>query len=145
MVFGLLGFLAIWSGCTYVIFKDHAPLIFKIMWPASEAIVLVWVISLTLGTTTVLIGAGELKVTRRLCGLPVSTRRISSSDVRDVRSIAGMTAGTTLYRRIQVRCGNSKELNFGDGIKDPIEADWLAAKIVEALGLTGTSAQKTVA
>jgi hypothetical protein len=56
-----------------------------------------------------------------------------------------MTAGTTVYRRIQVRYGQRGELNFGDGIKDPIEADWLATKVSEALGLTSARAEKTVA
>jgi hypothetical protein len=145
VIFGLLGFLAIWSGSTYVIFKEHAPLIFKILWPAFEAIFVLWVISMMFGSTTVLIGDGELKVTWRFCGIPVSTRRVPSSDARDVRSIAGMTAGTTVYRRIQVRYGQRGELNFGDGIVDPIEADWLATRIGEALGLTPAGAEKTVA
>jgi hypothetical protein len=145
VVLGLLGFLAIWSGVTYLIFSENAPLIFKVTWPALEAIVVVWVMAMMFGSTTVLIGDGELKVMWRLLGIPISTRRIASGDVLDVRSIAGMTAGTTVYRRIQVRYGNRSELNFGDGIKDPIEADWLATEICKALGLTGTSAQKTVA
>ena len=145
VTFGLLGFLAIWSALTYVIFKEHAPLIFKIVWPAFEAILVLWVGSMMFGSTTVLIGDGELKVTRRFCGIPLSTRRVPSSEARDVRSVAGMTAGTTVYRRIQVRYGQRAELNFGDGIKDPIEADWLATRIGEALGLTPARAEKTVA
>ena len=67
---GLLAFLAIWLAITYLIFKEHAPLIFRIMWPVFEAILVVWVSSLMFGTTTVLIGDGELKVTRRLLGIP---------------------------------------------------------------------------
>ena len=143
---GLLAFLALWYVITYLIFKQHAPLIFRIMWPVFDAILVVWVISLMFGTTTVLIGDGQLQVTRRLLGMPASTRRVPADEVLDVRSIAGMTAGTTVYRRIQVRYGRGKELNFGDGIKDPIEADWLATKIGETLGLTtAAAAQKTVA
>jgi len=145
VVFALLGFFAIWSGCTYEIFKEHAPLLFRIVWPAVEAIIGLWVIAMTFVSTTVVIGDGELKVTWRLCGIPVKTRRVPSGEARDVRSIAGMTAGTTLYRRIQIRYGQRGELNFGDGIKDPIEADWLATRIGEALGLSRASAEKTVA
>jgi hypothetical protein len=146
ITFGLLGFLAIWSCITYLIFKEHAPLFFRIMWPVFEAIVVVWVISLMFGTTTVLIGDGRLKVTWRVLGIPASTRRVPTGDVLDVRSIAGMTAGTTVYRRIQVHYGHGKKLTFGDGIEDPIEADWLATKIAETLGLTtAAAAQKTVA
>lgn len=146
ITFVLLGFLAIWSCVTYLIFKEHAPLIFRIMWPVFEAIVVVWVISLMFGTTTVLIGDGPLKVTRHLLGIPASTRRVPACDVLDIRSIAGMTAGTTVYRRIQVRYGRGEKFNFGDGIEDPIEADWLATKIAETLGLTtAAAAQKTVA
>ena len=116
------------------------------MWPVFDAILVVWVISLMFGTTTVLIGDGPLKVTRHLLGIPASTRRVPSCDVLDIRSIAGMTAGTTVYRRIQVRYGRGEKLNFGDGIEDPIEADWLATKIAETLGLTtAAAAQKTVA
>jgi hypothetical protein len=145
VILGLLGFLAIWSASTYVIFKEHAPLIFRIVWPVFEAILVLWVVSMMFGSTTVLIGDGELKMTWRFCGIRVSTRRVPSSEARDVRSIAGMTAGTTVYRRIQVRYGQRGELNFGDGIKDPIEADWLATRIGEALGVTQARAEKTVA
>jgi hypothetical protein len=134
VIFGMLVFLAIWTGATYVILIDNAPLIFRIMWPAFESILVIWAIVMMFGTTTVLVGEGELKVTRRLCGIPVSTRRVQSSEVSDVRSIAGMTAGTTVYRRIQVRYGHGGELNFGDGIGDPIEADWLVTEIAKALG-----------
>ncbi|HTW89861.1 MAG TPA: hypothetical protein VMD75_17830 [Candidatus Binataceae bacterium] len=146
VIFALLGFLAIWSGLTYLVFREHAPLIFKIMWPGFEAIFLIWGISMMFGSTSVLVGNGELSVTRRLFGIPVSTRRVPSSDVHDVRSITGMTAGSTAYRRIQVRYGSGGQLNFGDGIRDPIEADWIAAKIVAALGLaSAVIRQKTVA
>jgi hypothetical protein len=115
------------------------------VWPVLEAILVVWAMEMMFGSTTVRIGDGELRVTWRLLGIPISTRRIPSGDVRDVRSIAGMTAGRTVYRRIQVRCQSTRELNFGDGIGDPIEADWLASKIGEALGLTVTVAQNTMA
>jgi hypothetical protein len=145
ITFGLLAFLAVWSGITYLIFKQHAPLIFRIMWPVFETIVAVWVVSLMFGTTTVLIGDGQLKVTWRILGIPASTRRVPVGDVLDVRSIAGMTAGTTVYRRIQVRYGHGGKITFGDGIENPIEADWLATKIAETLGLTtAAAAQKTV-
>jgi hypothetical protein len=53
-----------------------------------------------------------------------------------------MTAGATVYRRMQVRYGERGELNFGDGIVDPIEADWLATRVGEALGLTPAIAAK---
>jgi hypothetical protein len=145
VIFGLLIFLAIWSGVTYLILTENAPLIFKIVWPASESFLVIWAIAIMFGTTTVLVGDGELKVTWRLCGIPVSTRRVQSSEVRDVRSIAGMSAGTTVYRRIQVRYGHGGELNFSDGIGDPVEADWLATEISKALGLTVVVAQNTVA
>jgi len=146
ITFGLLGFLAVWSGMTYLIFKEHAPLLFRIMWPVFEALVVLWVISLTFGTTTVLIGNGQLKMTWYLLGIPASMRRVPAGDVLDVCSIAGMTAGTTVYRRIQVRCGHGEKFNFGDGIEDPIEADWVATKIAETLGLTtAAAAPKTVA
>ncbi|MFZ0681008.1 hypothetical protein [Candidatus Binatus sp.] len=145
VTFALLGFFAIWSGTTYEILREHAPLIFRIMWPAFEAIIGLWLIVMMFGSTTVQIGDGLLKVTWRVGGIPVRTRRVPSSEARDVRSITGMTAGTRVYRRIQLRYGQLGELNFGDGIADPIEADWLATRIGEALGLTHSSAEKTVA
>ncbi len=145
VTFAVLGFFAIWCGTTYEIFREHAPLFFRIMWPAFDAMLGLWVIVMMFGSTTVLAGNGVLKVTWRICGIPVSTRGVTASEARDVRSITGMTAGTIVYRRIQVRYGQGGQLNFGDGIVDPIEADWIATKIGEALGLTDASAEKTVA
>ena len=46
-----------------------------------------------------------------------------------------MYAGNTVYRRIQVHRTGKDTLNFGDGIPDSIEAEWIASKITQAIGL----------
>ena len=46
---GVLGFLVLWISLTIVIFKDNAPLIFRIAWPSTDLLVGFWVLSLLFG------------------------------------------------------------------------------------------------
>ncbi len=135
LALGLLAFFGLWSGFLVLIFVERAPLIFKVGWSFFEAIFGMWVVALLFGSTTARIRGGELSVVWRLFGMVVGRTRASAADIAEVRSVAGTTAGDTVLRRIQVRRHDGRTFNFGDGIRDPIEADWIAARVAEALGL----------
>jgi hypothetical protein len=131
----VLGFLVLWIGLTIVIFKDNAPLIFKIAWPFSDVLIGVWVLSLLFGSTSAHARNGEITIVSRLLGIPIRQRHLALSQINDIRSGSGMYAGNTVYRRIQIHRAGQDTINFGDGIPDSIEADWIASTIAKAVGL----------
>jgi len=128
-------FLVVWSGVTFIIFKYNAPLIFKIVWPLFDMLIGIWTMFLLFGSTAVVIGRGEMTIVSRLIGIPVRRRRLAVSEISEIGTGAGMYAGNTVYRRIQVHRTGKDTLNFGDGIPDSIEAEWIASKITQAIGL----------
>jgi hypothetical protein len=133
---GMLAFMIAWTAGTLMIFESGGPLIFKILWPLFQAMLGVWVLALVFVSTSVHVMGDEMTVTWRLLGIPVRRRHLLASEITDIRSMSGMYAGNTVYRRIQVRLKNQRSpLNFGDGIRDSIQADWIAVRIARILGL----------
>ena len=131
----MLGFLVLWIGLTIVIFKDNAPLIFKIAWPFSDVLIGIWVLSLLFGSTSAHARNGEITIVSRLLGIPIRNRHLALSEINDIRTGSGMYAGNTVYGRIQIYCAGKDTISFGDGIPDSIEADWIASTIAKAVGL----------
>ena len=53
-----------------------------------------------------------------------------------------MSAGSTVYRRIQIHRAGKNTISFGDGIPDSIEADWIASTIAKAVGLADSASAR---
>src|SRR5208282_3538670 len=87
---GMLGFLVLWIGLTIILFKDHAPLIFRIAWPFSDLLIGIWVLSLLFGSTSAHARNGEITIVSRLLGIPIRKRHTSLSQINDIRSGSGM-------------------------------------------------------
>jgi hypothetical protein len=128
-------FYVFWTLVLAVILYGHAPLIFRIVWGLFDVLLLWWMISLWVGTTRVVIGDGEVAIYSGLLGAALFTRRVAAADIEVICPDTGMTAGNSSYCRLQIRCRGNRTLNFGDGIPSRIEADWLAERIREQLGL----------
>jgi hypothetical protein len=138
----VLGFLVLWIGLTIIIFKENAPLIFKIVWPFSDVVIGIWVLSLLFGSTSAYARNGEITIVSRLLGIPIRHRHLALSQINDIRSGSGMYAGNTVYRRIQIHCAVKDTISFGDGIPDSIEADWIASTIAKAVGLADNASAR---
>ncbi len=128
-------FYVFWTVLLVVIHYGHAPLIFPIVWGFFDAIILMWMVSLWARTTRVVIGNGQVTIYSGILGAALFTRRAAAADIQAIGSDVGMTMGNTGYCRMQIRCRGSRTLNFGDGIPSRIEADWLAERMREQLGL----------
>ncbi len=128
-------FYVFWTLVLAALHYAHAPLIFPIVWGFFDAVLLLFLISLWLGTTRVVIGGGEVTIYSGMLGAALFTRRVAAADIEAICSDAGMTAGNAAYCRLQIRCHGNRKLNFGDGIPSRLEADWLAERMRGQLGL----------
>jgi hypothetical protein len=127
--------LVLWIGVTIVIFRDNAPRIFKIVWPFSDVVLGIVALQLLFGSFVVHARIGEITIVSRILGIPIHSRHLALSEISDIRSGSGMSAGSTVYRRIQIHRAGGGTISFGDGIPDSIEADWIAATIAKAVGM----------
>jgi hypothetical protein len=130
-----LPLLALWLGITLIIFKDNAPLIFKIAWPVMDVFMGSFTLALLFGSTSAHARNGEITIVSRLLGIPIRHRHLALAEINDILSGSGMNAGNTVYRRIQIHGAGNQIVSFGDGIPDSIEADWIASTLAKAVGL----------
>jgi hypothetical protein len=131
----MLSVLALWLGITMIIFEDRGPLIFKIAWPLMDVLLGSFTLALLLGSTSAHARNGEITIVSRLLGIPIRQRHLPLAEINDIRSASGMSAGRTVYRRIQIHRAGNEIVSFGDGIPDSIEADWIASTLAKAVGL----------
>ncbi len=115
-------FLAGWTLIMAILLHAHAPAIFPIVWALFDGILSIWAVSLWLGTTRVLVGAGRIKVCKGLLGVQLFVTELAAGEINRISAAAGMTMGNIAYNRTQIRYGGDKTLSFGDGIRSRIEA-----------------------
>lgn len=128
---GLLTFLALWSCAVVFLVRAHAPLIFPIVFGGFELLLIVFALDLTLGTTRLVIEAGEARLTRGFLGIG-PTRVFRCADLKDVRLTIGMQSGErngTPYYTLSLVDRFDASFSAGRYIRDKREAEWLAAEM----------------
>ena len=134
----LTGFTLIWTGSIAVQLWLKAPLLFPIVCGLIELLLLFFVIQLWFSTSHLVVDHNSLVMTNGLLGLG-RTRTIPASDITGITTTIGMTAGTTVYRDLQILCGTGRKLTVARAIRDPRQAEWLVAELARALGRPGST------
>lgn len=128
-------FTAVWTVILVVLIVKKAPLIFPVVWTLFE-LLLVWgLYSIWFGTTRVIAHQGRIEVTHG----PIQfggPKVVSASDIAEIKTSTGMTAGRTTYFDIQVHRRDGKKITAGSAIRDKLEAEWLVAEMRKNLGLS---------
>lgn len=131
----LLAVFAIWTAIAVVVIIADAPLIFRIVWPITDGLMLGGLLALIGGSTMASARGDALTIRRHLFAIPLSFSRIPSSAIAAVRCAPGMSAGAAVYSRIRVDLKDRRARYFGDGIADVNEAAWVALKLSQALAI----------
>ena len=129
---GLTFFLLLWLGCIGLQVYFGAPIVFPIVTGLFGLLILVGVLDLWLEVSRVTVDAGTLTVASGYL-YPAREQTLSTSEVADVTAALGMQAGTTVYYDVVIVRKNSKKIKAGRGLRDKAEAEWLAARIKDAL------------
>ena len=135
------GFFVLWMAVTAVLFHLHAPLFFKIVWGLFDAVLGVWTAALWFGSTLVHVRSDGMTVTKRFLGIAIARWKIAAPEISSVRAAAGMTSNNKVLYQIRVKYGRDRNVDFGDGIDDVMEADWLAQKVASSVGLRQATAE----
>jgi hypothetical protein len=132
---GLTFFLLLWTGAIWLQLHFKAPLIFPIVSSLVELFFIWGVLSLWFRRTRVVIESGTLTVTSNVLGLSWK-RTAATGDIERIFTAVGMSSGNSVYRDIKVAVRGGTTFYAGTKLKDSREAEWLAAEMAKAAGLS---------
>jgi len=129
----ITGFAVLWSLLTVVLMGAHAPWIFPFVWVLMDLALVyatlwawTWVTQVRVDRQGIAVAGGLGRV-----GVP---RRVARADIADVRINVGMTANNTAYYDLKIVRTNGMTTGAGGSVRHKAEADWIAARILKALG-----------
>jgi hypothetical protein len=135
---GLTGFWLVWSGIVWFLVTHAAPLLFVVVFGLFDALLVMIVASLWLGTSRVVVEAGTVTARTSILGVGIR-HRVPCTDVVAVEMPIGMQSGdgsgTPYYDLRLVRRDGSKML-VGRGVRSKREAEWLVGELRRAIGLS---------
>lgn len=124
----LLVFVLIWTGVAVALFKGHAPLLFKIVWPVSAAVIWLVVIWQALHRRTVTFDDSGLRVLNQLG--PIQWRAaFDRSQLVGFEYGSNMSSNNTQFYRVRLETFDGKKLTLVDGITDPTTAKTLVERL----------------
>jgi hypothetical protein len=121
---GLSAFAALWTAICGVLFVVDAPLLFRIVFPLSDALLIWWALELWLTEYRVTLDHGLLTLSRRgfMARAPIE---IPLKWLRGVQAQVGMQAGNKLYYDLKVDTADGSH-TAASSLADHDVASWLA-------------------
>ncbi|HSB75303.1 MAG TPA: hypothetical protein VLC12_06615 [Terriglobales bacterium] len=135
-VFGTTAFFLIWTTVVWFLWT-HAPFFFTFFFGLFDAIILLIVLSLWMGSSVVTFEAGTVSVRGGLLSLG-PRHVVACSDLAEIQIPIGMQMGSaqgTPYYNIQLVCRDGRKITAGQNLRDKQEAEWLVAEMKKAAGL----------
>ncbi len=135
--FGLAVFFLLWSGSLWLMINLKVLLFFVIVFGLFDVLIFIIVSTLWLGTSTVVIESGSLRIHSGILGLG-RMREIPFSRIAGIKLPVGMQTGgrsRTPYYDIRLPLSDGKELTLASAIKNKLEAEWLVSKMSAAISL----------
>ena len=124
----LLGFAVVWNLFLWLMIAKKAPVFFPIIWGLFDALLLLLLASALLHSVKVVARRGGVEVFHRML-LPTCTRRLSWSDIHEIKTRVESHAGAKTWHGIVISTHEGREYSAGGGIPDKGHAEWLAEKI----------------
>ncbi len=123
----------LWGGALALLWRLGAPAIFPAAFGAVE-VVLAWgALLLWLRVVDVRADRSGVRVESNL-GWAGGPRAVAAPDIADVEVRIGMQAGSEVSYDLAIVRRDGRRIRAGGGVRDKRQAEWLAAKIKEALG-----------
>jgi hypothetical protein len=130
---GLTVFAAIWSGLLVALYRLDAPWFFRAAFGAFDVLLLAIAAALWLGRATIEAGGDGLRVTKGW-GPFARTKSFRADEVARIETKLGMTAGSRAYFNLKVVFVDQSSIVAGSGLRDPRQAEWVAGRVMRALG-----------
>ena len=137
---GVTVFTLFWTAVLAGLVYSDAPALFPIVFGLFDLLLAAGALQLWLGVSRVTVDRQALLLeegyvyTNRGC-------RITAGEIADITLKIGMQAGSRPYYDVVIVRADGKRVTAGRSVRDKREAEWLAATIINALGLTAAGAR----
>jgi hypothetical protein len=135
-------FLVIWTAALWFMVTHRAPIGFPIVFGFFDVLLVYAVLVSWFGTTRVTVEGGAITVQKRIAGIG-RTRTVACAEVEKIAAKVGGQSGSITYQDIKIHLRNGKSMTAGSAIKDFAEAEWIAAGMAKAAGVSGKSTDAT--
>jgi hypothetical protein len=133
---GLGLFTLIWTGVVILLFVADAPLIFPVVFGFFELLLLAGLVSMNFLSASVVVENDAVSIRHQVLGFRHGTR-IPRSAITRVRAVNSGQSGSTSYWTIAFQQSGGKESRLWQMLQERRHADYLAAELRRAIGLTG--------
>jgi len=130
---GLTSFAVLWTAAIVLMTRLHAPVFFPVVFALFDALFIWLALRLWFETARVRANGGGVKVARGLAE-PGRERFVPAGEIADVRLSIGMSSGTKAWYDLALHLKNGRRIPLGEGVRNKREAEWLAARLLRALG-----------
>ncbi len=124
---------AMWGAVVTAVFVLDAPLIVKLAFALAEALIVYAGLRLWFRVVRVTANRESLRVAAGF-GTPGEPRTFSAAEVGEVEVQIGMQSGERVWYDLYVVRSDGRKFEAGGGIREKREAEWIAARLREALG-----------
>ncbi|MGH7526653.1 MAG: hypothetical protein ACREMX_08100 [Gemmatimonadales bacterium] len=127
-------FLVLWSGIVWALLHFNAPVLFPIVFGLFGLLLLYGALEMWLRVRRVTAASDSITVATGYLA-PARERSYPVSDIAEVTTKIGMQSGGTPYYDVILVRKDGKRVTAGHAVRDKREAEWLAARLTQALGL----------
>jgi hypothetical protein len=124
----LIIFDLIWTGAAVFLIQQHAPLIFRIVWPVSAAVIWLIVLWNLLHKRSVTIDSTSIQVRNQL-GPVIWTQSFEKSQITGFSHDTNMTSNNTSFYRVRLESVLGKKTTLADGITESTTAAALVKRL----------------
>jgi hypothetical protein len=130
--FGAAIFCLIWTGIVVLLVWKHAPFIFPFVFGAIDLLMAAFVFDLWFHRSRVIIAGDEVKSETAWLNFK-KARAFKISDIANITSDIGATAGHAAYHDLKIRTRAGKEFTLAKNLNNQPEANWLVRQMVAAM------------
>jgi len=137
-VLGLGLFAVAWGVAIAAMILFETPVFVILLFSFFELLALAFLVGLWFGSWRVTVNRDAVTITRAVLGVR-RERVVPVADIAGFQSAVGLTVGAAVYYGLKLIRKNGRTETVGGGIKDKLEADWLAAEMARCAGITPAS------
>jgi hypothetical protein len=130
----LFFFLLIWNGVIWFLIQEQAPILFPIVFGFFDLILLICFFSSLFYSSRIIAGPSGLQIFRRFL-VPVGTTSVTPDQIRGIKVHSDMQSGDKQFYSIKAVLGSEKDTKLTSGIRDKKQAEWLADRFADCLGI----------
>lgn len=134
-VFFLFLFTAAWTGIVYLLFRQHAPVIFRFVFGGTNALIVVMLINLAFGSATINATHAGVRIRKALFGFG-AIREIAADQIAAIQPVSNGKAdssGEAMFGLL-LKTSTGSPVRIGSGTLTRTEARWIVASLDQALG-----------